>query len=82
MQPQVVPEALKYSPLFTTNPQVKELIDSIVRVDQAGEFGAARIYDGQLFVLKGTKEEPIIKVREFSIIFERIEKGGIMRVIV
>jgi len=32
-----------------------------VRVDQAGEFGASRIYDGQLFVLKNTKEAPIIK---------------------
>jgi len=39
---------------------VKEIIDRIVRVDQAGEFGAAKIYDGQLLVLKNTKEAEII----------------------
>ena len=33
----------------------KHLIDSIIRVDHAGEYGAARIYEGQLAVLKGTK---------------------------
>ncbi len=33
----------KYSHLFA-QPHVKEIIDRIVRVDQAGEFGAARMY--------------------------------------
>ncbi len=30
----------------------KELIDRIIRVDHAGEYGAVRIYEGQLAVLK------------------------------
>lgn len=33
----------QYSHLFG-NPKVKEIIDRIVRVDQAGEFGAAKMY--------------------------------------
>lgn len=33
----------KYSHLFA-NPKIKAIIDRIVRVDQAGEFGAARMY--------------------------------------
>ena len=32
-------------------PELSAAIDRMVRVDQAGEFGAARIYDGQLAVL-------------------------------
>lgn len=102
----------KYSHLFA-NPKVKAIIDRIIRVDQAGEFGAARMYhqfslfllllshfyfhnlftfsrlrmvevimkplllnmvvcfftfvtinwyDGQLAVLKNTKEGPLIEV--------------------
>jgi len=31
-------------------------LDSIIRVNHAGEFGAKRIYQGQLAVLKGNKE--------------------------
>lgn len=37
-------------------------IDSIIRVDHAGEFGAQRIYEGQLAVLKDTPSGPIIQV--------------------
>ena len=33
------------------DPDPKELIARMIRVDHAGEFGAARIYDGQLAVL-------------------------------
>ena len=33
------------------DPSVKEMIDRIIRVDQAGEYGAQRIYEGQLAVL-------------------------------
>lgn len=33
------------------DPSVKEMIDRIIRVDQAGEYGAQRIYAGQLAVL-------------------------------
>lgn len=33
------------------DPSVPEMIDRIIRVDQAGEYGAKRIYEGQLAVL-------------------------------
>ena len=36
-------------------------IDRMIRVDHAGEFGAARIYDGQLAVLKGHPSEQVIR---------------------
>ena len=39
----------------------QQLIERIIRVDHAGEYGAARIYDGQLDVLKNTPAEPIIR---------------------
>lgn len=37
------------------------LIDEIIRVDHAGEFGADRIYAGQLAVLGNTRSGPTIK---------------------
>lgn len=37
------------------------LIARIIRVDQAGEYGAKRIYEGQLAVLAGTEDEPILR---------------------
>ncbi|GAM24336.1 hypothetical protein SAMD00019534_075110 [Acytostelium subglobosum LB1] len=39
----------------------RDLIERIIRVDHAGEFGASRIYEGQLAVLKGTAVEPLIR---------------------
>ena len=39
----------------------KEHIDSILRVDHAGENAAAKIYDGQLAILKNTPVGPTIK---------------------
>jgi len=36
-------------------------IDSMIRVNQAGEYGATRIYAGQLAVLKGTATEPVLR---------------------
>eukprot|EP01100_Stratorugosa_tubuloviscum_P000314 TRINITY_DN1065_c3_g1_i3.p1 TRINITY_DN1065_c3_g1~~TRINITY_DN1065_c3_g1_i3.p1 ORF type:complete len:224 (-),score=97.82 TRINITY_DN1065_c3_g1_i3:146-817(-) len=55
-----------HSPLFNQTSserqqKIKELLDSIIRVNQAGEFGAKRIYQGQLDALKGTEVEPIIQ---------------------
>jgi len=38
-----------------------ELIERIIRVDHAGEFGAKRIYEGQLAVLRGKPEAPAIE---------------------
>lgn len=38
-----------------------QLIDRIIRVDHAGEFGARRIYEGQLAVLKNHPDAAIIR---------------------
>ncbi len=43
----------------------EELIERIIRVDHAGEFGAVRIYEGQYAVLKNTEEaETILHMKE------------------
>lgn len=42
-------------------PHLKKTIEEIVRVNHAGEYGAVRIYQGQIAVLKGTKEEPTLQ---------------------
>ena len=39
----------------------KELIDRIIRVDHAGEFGANKIYEGQMAVLGKTSVGPVIQ---------------------
>lgn len=43
----------------TSNPQahITDEMKSMIRVNQAGEYGAARIYAGQLAILKGTPVE-------------------------
>ena len=46
--------------------RTKELLDKIIRIDHAGEFGAKRIYQGQIAVLKDTPEGPLIKVQYCS----------------
>ena len=38
-----------------------EQIEQMIRVNQAGEFGAKKIYEGQLLVLKNDKKYKIIK---------------------
>jgi ubiquinone biosynthesis monooxygenase Coq7 len=43
------------------DPSPAEEIERIVRVDHAGEYGARRIYDGQLAVLRGTASEAAIR---------------------
>ena len=43
------------------NKSKKNHIDSILRVDHAGETAAAKIYDGQLAVLKNTPVGPTIQ---------------------
>lgn len=49
-----------YPPL---TPEQKELLDSMLRVDHAGELGANWIYKGQLAVLgKDAKVGPVIEV--------------------
>src|SRR5690606_14486069 len=49
------------SPLLA-DPEKKEIIDSMIRVNHAGEYGAQMIYAGQLAVLGNTPEGPIIQV--------------------
>jgi ubiquinone biosynthesis monooxygenase Coq7 len=39
----------------------RRYLEELIRVDHAGEYGARRIYQGQLAVLKGTQYEPIIQ---------------------
>ncbi|MBK8909440.1 MAG: demethoxyubiquinone hydroxylase family protein [Rhodospirillales bacterium] len=39
----------------------ERLVDRIIRVDQAGEYGAVRIYEGQLSVLGRTRAGPVIR---------------------
>lgn len=39
----------------------EEVIERIIRVDQAGEFGAKRIYEGQLAILGKSKDGPVLR---------------------
>jgi ubiquinone biosynthesis monooxygenase Coq7 len=39
----------------------EQLIERMIRVDQAGEYGAVRIYEGQLRVLGNSENAPVIK---------------------
>lgn len=43
------------------NTTPRRYLEQVIRVDHAGEYGARRIYQGQLAVLKGTQYEPIIQ---------------------
>lgn len=47
--------------MLTGNHDKKAQLARILRVNHAGEYGAKRIYQGQLAVLKGTEVEPVIK---------------------
>lgn len=46
---------------YTSTATSKAELDSIIRVDHAGELGADRIYAGQMAVLGGTSKGPLIK---------------------
>jgi ubiquinone biosynthesis monooxygenase Coq7 len=43
------------------DPPRAEMIARMIRVDHAGEYGAARIYDGQLAVLRRSPAAPVIR---------------------
>jgi len=43
------------------DPERAQLIERFIRVDQAGEYGAVRIYEGQLSVLGNSEKAPIIR---------------------
>jgi ubiquinone biosynthesis monooxygenase Coq7 len=42
------------------DPDERELVARMIRVDHAGEYGARRIYDGQLAVLRRSPARPVI----------------------
>ncbi len=43
------------------DPDLAQMIERMIRVDQAGEYGAVRIYEGQLSVLGGSAAAPAIE---------------------
>src|SRR5205823_83205 len=43
------------------DPDKAALLEQIIRVDQAGEYGAKRIYEGQLAVLGQSDAGPVLK---------------------
>lgn len=43
------------------DPDPRQLVERILRVDHAGEYGAKRIYEGQLSVLKKAPSTPTIR---------------------
>ena len=43
------------------DPPAKTLVERMIRVDHAGEYGAARIYAGQLAVLGRSATGPVIR---------------------
>ena len=43
------------------DPTPREIVHRTIRVDHAGEYGAKRIYQGQIAVLRGTKWEPLLR---------------------
>ena len=43
------------------DPTPRELVARTIRVDHAGEYGAKRIYEGQLAVLRGTRWEGLLR---------------------
>ena len=47
--------------LMPGDPTKEELVDAMIRVDHAGEYGAVRIYQGQLAILSGSEAEAPIR---------------------
>jgi len=61
-------------PIFNT----KQLLSEIIRVDHAGEYGAKRIYSGQLSSTKNDKDYKIIEeMREQELIHLKFFEGQI-----
>ena len=58
----------------------EQLIERMIRVDQAGEYGAVRIYEGQLSVLANSENAPVIKhmldqeIEHFGAFSKMVEK--------
>jgi ubiquinone biosynthesis monooxygenase Coq7 len=43
------------------DPTPRRYLERVIRVDHAGEYGARRIYQGQIAVLRGTRYEPVLR---------------------
>lgn len=43
------------------DPTPRGYVERVIRVDHAGEYGAKRIYQGQIAVLRGTRYEPVLR---------------------
>ena len=52
--------------------ETRALLDPMLRVDHAGEYGAVRIYKGQLAVLGNTKVGPVLEVGVVRVIVSSI----------
>ncbi len=61
MEPAVKPAKLTAANRLPGDPDKDTLLDQIIRVDQAGEYGAKRIYEGQLAVLGESSAAPILR---------------------
>ena len=59
--PFLEPPAETASPRLPGDPDRRSLLARMIRVDHAGEYGAARIYAGQLAVLGETDAAPILQ---------------------
>jgi 3-demethoxyubiquinol 3-hydroxylase len=69
-------------PRYPGDPDAREVVERVIRVDQAGEFGAVRIYEGQLAALRWTgraKGDAHLKIaamaraeREHRRVFDRL----------
>lgn len=57
----IISRQIKPTNLIKRFSSTKEEIESIIRVDHAGEFGADRIYAGQMAVLGNTSKGPLIQ---------------------
>jgi ubiquinone biosynthesis monooxygenase Coq7 len=59
--PERTPHPLTAEDRLPGDPTKEQLIDRIIRVDHAGEYGAKRIYEGQLAMLKGKPEAAVVR---------------------
>lgn len=51
-----------YSVFPPVDSEEKKMLDRMMRVDHAGEYGANRIYAGQMAVLGRSRSAPLIQV--------------------
>lgn len=59
------------------SPKTECLLDRILRVDHAGEFGAVQIYKGQLAVLGNSDVAPTLKVKSAVVAFDKLSTSNV-----